>query len=244
MSNTDRNTLNPGPVTSDGPITFGDVLAGIGEDDPDTVKLETLRERIGRRGSYSTIRKHLKTIRAEKKEVVAASSRAVVGPPPMDLLISLWDAACVNSDVKLLGKLNDASHERDILASKVRQQEEEIDDLIKAVDSLSEMNGIADLAASTLALQNAETVNQMIETRERVEKELRESLAGLISAEARIDDVKREAKSDADLAAAKFAVERITLNGLIDRLNDDVTRLKALEMFKASSGTSAADLIL
>ena len=109
---------NPGARTSEGQITFADVVTALGDSDPFKINSGEVRRRLGR-GSNSTVQKHLNAIR----EQVAASRQAEAGhdvpEPPVDLTSFIWSAAWRAAQSHLLARLAHVTDERDALQLRV-----------------------------------------------------------------------------------------------------------------------------
>ena len=73
-----------------GPVTFDDVRAALGDQDPTGTNAGAVRRIIGR-GSLSTIQKHLDTLRAQAVQP-AAEAPGKVPDAPQDLIQGVWAA--------------------------------------------------------------------------------------------------------------------------------------------------------
>jgi hypothetical protein len=93
-------------LPSAGPLTLNDVRIALGDTDPNSTNAGALRRVLGR-GSFSTIQKHLDTIR---QEIAAPLLEAMGAAPdaPKDLIQSLWSVAWTAAQARTAGALAQA----------------------------------------------------------------------------------------------------------------------------------------
>ena len=104
--------------TDTGPITMADVRA-VMEAHPEVNSANAIRA-ILKRGSFGTIDKHLKKIRAERAaallpavEPATAIAKAIVAPA--DALATIWSAAVATVTATVMTRLNEVTVQRDEL---------------------------------------------------------------------------------------------------------------------------------
>ena len=94
-------------------ITFADVVEALGDTDISTTNASKLRATLGGRGSFSTIQKHLDTIRAQR--IKAQQPEAVQVPAAPPELLQMWGAAVQIATAQVRIRLDAVVQTRDML---------------------------------------------------------------------------------------------------------------------------------
>jgi hypothetical protein len=221
---------NPGARTSEGQITFADVVTALGDSDPFKINSGEVRRRLGR-GSNSTVQKHLNAIR----EQVAASRQAEAGhevpEPPVDLTNFIWSAAWRAAQSHLLARLAHVTDERDALQLRVAATEADLEVLAAELDGAEARHAAAilDLEAknklqSEAALRMVAEAEERATTADRNCKSLEITLAAL--------------SDGAEAAQSEFNIKLQTMQASFDRMVDQVAHLKSLDMLMAARAQS------
>ena len=94
-------------------ITFADVVEALGDTDISTTNASKLRSILGGRGSFSTIQKHLDTIRAQRIQAQQPAAVPVPAAPPE--LLQMWGAAVQIATAQVRIRLDAVVQTRDML---------------------------------------------------------------------------------------------------------------------------------
>lgn len=222
---------HPGPRTTEGPITYADVLGVLGEGNPHQTNASILRERLGR-GSQGTVQKHLDAIRAQLAAQSLPVPSTVLPPPPADTMAALWAAAYAVAEVQTLTRLEGLSAQRDALTLRVSTQCADLDATAAVVDSLRA--GIAEVqaacATATTALTETLASNQLQLEADRTE---------ISSLKSNIARVEKEVANDRAMVEKDRTIERQTLNSIIDRLNEQLAQMRSLQIVAATTAEVA-----
>jgi hypothetical protein len=219
-------------TTTDGPITLGDVVAALGDTDPDKTNAKALQIRIGR-GSLSTVQKHLEALRAAKREKAEPPPITAL-PAPADTMAALWVAACNAAQVPTLSRLERLSAERDALVAQVEAQAQDATVLAAEVDTLTQQ------VASEAQTRQAESEKQAAELL-KGQAELEAAKTEVSQLKDQISKVTLAAKNAADATEKDRQLERQTLQSTITNLVDQISYLKSLHMMSVASNKEAAD---
>jgi Skp family chaperone for outer membrane proteins len=217
---------NPGPTTSDGPITFADVVLAVGDSDPARVNARDLRERIGR-GSLSTIQKHLAAIREETGRASISRFADKIPDPPNDLIGAVWSAAFVAAQASSLVRLEALAAERDLLGSLHESLARDVNTLAEELDSTGseQKEELARIASEAQAEIDKLTVKlQEVSVQARHHEERR----------ATAEQDLQECRSRQALTDREHQLRCLTLQGEVDRLVEQMARMRSLEIFMAA----------
>ena len=214
-----------------GPVTFDDVRAALGEQDPASTNAGALRKLLGR-GSLSTIQKHLDALRAQ----AAQPAEEVVGEvpkPPADLLHGLWAHAWAAAQAMVQTALSTAQAKAESLgvalglaqADAVAAQQEADqarDDLLTVAARLDGLEG-----------QHA----QVLAAAQQVHQEREQALQKSVSAAQQEAD---QAVQALELANARHAADLAVLRGELDRQVSQLADLRAALQVRPTPAPLAA----
>lgn len=234
-------------TTDTGRITMADVRF-VMDAHPEINSANAIRA-VLRRGSFGTIDKHLKKIRAERAAALlppvepasaGATAKAVVAPA--EALATIWSAAVATVTATVMTRLNDVTVQRDELLLQTAQQAVDLDDAAAAVDEMTTVAEAAQAAAAVAATALAEAKSAAA-----TEAETAATAAATAAASAAVmlETVRRElsiavtaaqAETTRVMAAAELAQrdaqiqrmsERQALQDTINKLTDQVAELKS-----------------
>ena len=140
-------------ASSTGPsaITFEDVVEALGDTDISTTNASKLRSILGGRGSFSTIQKHLDTIRAQR--IHAQQPEAVPVPAAPPELLQMWGAAVQIATAQVRTRLDGVVQERDTLTAELQSSR---NDVLALADELESTSAQLEAATATAARVAAE----------------------------------------------------------------------------------------
>jgi len=215
--------IEPGSdMTDTGPITMADVRA-VMEAHPQVNSANAIRA-ILKRGSFGTIDKHLKKIRAERAAALlppvepATTAKAVVASA--EALATIWSAAMATVTATVMTRLNEVTVQRDELLRQTAQQAADLEDAAAAVDEMTavaEKAQAAAEAATTAATTATDAARAMLET-------VRHELSVAQAEVTRVTAAAELAQRDAQIQRMS---ERQALQDTINKLTDQVAELKS-----------------
>lgn len=219
---------NPGSRTSEGPISYADVLAHI-PTDPETGVLQAnntnagvIRAALGR-GSFATVQKHLEAIRSELATAAAAPQTGATPEAPAEAVAALWAAAWTAAQRDVLQRLDRVTTERDLARARVEVLAADLEAATNAADLA------ADQAHAALqARDQAQTRQSELEAALAAERKATEDAKAMVVSE------REKAQHAAEIAAREREIERQALQGQIERLQERVAEFRALEIWAAS----------
>ena len=180
---------------------------------------------ILKRGSFGTIDKHLKKIRAERAaalsppvEPAAAMAKAVVAPA--EALATIWSAAVATVTATVMTRLNEVTVQRDELLRQTAQQAADLEDAAAAVDEMTAVAEKAQAAAEAAATATTTATGAAGAMLETVRRELSAAQAEV----ARVSAAAELAQRDAQIQRMS---ERQALQDTINKLTDQVAELKS-----------------
>ena len=209
--------------TDTGPITMADVRA-VMEVHPEVNSANAIRA-ILKRGSFGTIDKHLKKIRAERAaallpavEPAAAIAKAIVAPA--DALATIWSAAVTTVTATVMTRLYEVTVQRDELLRQTAQQAADLEDAAAAVDEMTAVAEKAQAAAEAAATATTTATGAAGAMLETVRRELSAAQAEVTRVSAAAELVQRDAQ-------IQRMSERQALQDTINKLTDQVAELKS-----------------
>jgi hypothetical protein len=221
-----------------GPITIDDVRLALGDDNPNETNVNRLRERIGR-GSFATIQKHLKTLRAMRVAAAQpAGSQAVVPKAPPDAVETLWAAAWGIAQAKTSARFESLIAELDGLRETTTAQDDDLVAMavqLDVLDAQAQDAKTAQLAAQSAARESEQKLNE--KTADEVAVSVAHA-AALAKSQAEIARVTEGSVHAAQLAALTAQIERQALQSAIDRMHDQLAELKALHIVAATQSAA------
>lgn len=229
---------NPGPRSSEGPIAYADVLAHVPTDEngvlqPNATNAGVIRAQLGR-GSTSTVQKHLDAIRAELEAAAAPQPAGTTPTAPADAVSAIWHAAWSAAHADMMGRIDRVTVERDQARARVEVLTADRDAATAEADDQRDQAQAAiaarDQAQAALQTREAELLAKVdAEAKARAE------------AEAALAREREQAKHAAELMAREREIERQALQGQIERLQERVAELRALEIWAASQKTGGTE---
>ena len=217
---------NPGPATSDGPITFADVVLAVGDADPARVNARDLREKIGR-GSLSTVQKHLAAIRKEFRRASIPRSAEVIPDPPNGLVGAVWAAAFVAAQASSLARLESLAAERDLLKSL---HESLSLDVIALAEELDAVGSEHKEELARISAENQALIEKLMVKHQEVAAQAQHHDERRAAAEKGL----QECSSRQALFDRESQLRCLTLQGEVDRLVEQMARLRSLEIVMAA----------
>ena len=209
--------------TDTGPITMADVRA-VMEAHPEVNSANAIRA-ILKRGSFGTIDKHLKKIRAERAaallpavEPATAIAKAIVAPA--DALATIWSAAVATVTATVMTRLHEVTVQRDELLRQTAQQAADLEDAAAAVDEMTAVAEKAQAAAEAAATATTTATGAAGAMLETVRRELSAAQAEVTRVSAATELVQRDAQ-------IQRMSERQALQDTINKLTDQVAELKS-----------------
>ena len=201
-----------------GPVTFDDVQAALGEQDPTATNAGAIRRTLGR-GSLSTIQKHLDTLRTQAVQP-AAAPEGEVPKAPNDLVQSVWAMAWVQAQALVQTALAAALAKCEALAvalgmaqhdaaSAQAEADQARDELVAVVSRLEGLEG-----------QHKAAVEQIQGAHQEQVLALRAGLS-----EARNDA--EQAQHELAVTQARHAADLAVLRGELDRQVSQLADLRA-----------------
>ena len=206
-------------TTTTGPITLADVKAALGDTNPSSTNAGAVRSIIGR-GSYATIQKHLDTIRVEHAPVMPVAP-GTAPTAPTEAVAVIWGAAWAQAQVLTLGRLETVTAARDQLADKVAQLGQDLSSALAQVDTAT------DAAATLIAATDATLASAQAE-RDAALQDASHAKQALEALKTAFERLKAEGQTNVALAEKDAQNAALTLQATIDRLTDQVGKLKSL----------------
>ena len=214
-------------------ITFADVVEALGDTDISTTNASKLRSILGGRGSFSTIHKHLDTIRAQRIQAQQPAAVPVPAAPPE--LLQMWGAAVQIATAQVRIRLDAVVQTRDMLTGDLVVSRGDVASLTAELEGL-----IYQLEASE---QECERATEAAQAAEQA-RQIAEQAQAADSAQAALNAQEVEQVHAVELIEKGVELERLnhqvttvrlesqlvaqTLQSTIDRLTDQVGELKSL----------------
>jgi len=221
---------DPGPITTDGPITYADVLAAIprgpdGELLADKTNAAVVRASLGR-GGQGTVQRHLNDIRAELEAMKQPSPPQSAPVAPSATVDALWQAAYVAASVHVLSRLEALASQREALQTRLATQDADLEAANAESDRLRDETSAAVVARDAAQSSLVDREAQLISDRDH-EHQAR------LAVEAELARDRESAKHAIELAAAQWEIERRTMQAQIDRLQERLAEMRGLEIWAA-----------
>lgn len=201
-----------------GPVTFDDVRAALGEQDPATTNAGALRKLLGR-GSLSTIQKHLDSLRAQ----AAQPAEEVVGEvpkPPQDLIQGVWAHAWSQAQAMVQTALASAQARAEALAHLLGIAQQDATAAQSEADEAREALVAVQARLDGLEGQHADAVNRMQAAHQEQVLALR---AGISEAHQEAE----QARHELAVAKARHEADLAVLRGELDRQVSQLADLRA-----------------
>lgn len=201
-----------------GPVTFDDVRAALGDQDPTGTNAGAVRRIIGR-GSLSTIQKHLDTLRTQAVQP-AVEAPGKVPDAPQDLIQVVWAQAWATAQALVQTALASAQAKAEALAHLLGIAEAD------AVAAQAEADEARDaLGAVQARLDSVDAENQRVI--DRVQAAHEEQVLAL---RAGLSDARNEAEQARHalaVAQARHEADLALLRGELDRQVSQLADLRA-----------------
>lgn len=232
MENEQMVEKQSGQVASTGPVTIDDVRTALGDVAPGDTNAGKLRTILGR-GSYGTIQKHLDALRAQRIAAAQPAAEQSIPKAPAEAVEMLWAAAWGAAQTKTLARLEALSAERDGLFSLSQAHTADIASLTEQIDTLE----------GTLQSQ-AEALKAAQETAQAEIQSAKDALQVQADELAATKEALAKAHSDAEqaraLAVRDAQIERQTMQMTIDRLTEQLSQARALDIARAMQPAAPA----
>lgn len=199
--------LNMEQMTT-GPVTFDDVRAALGDQDPTGTNAGAVRRIIGR-GSLSTIQRHLDALRAQAVQP-AAEVDGEAPKAPAELVQSLWAQAWAQAQALVQTALAAALAKCEALGQALGMAQADAVAAQAEADSARDELGAVQARLDGLEGQHAAAIERMQAAHQEQVLALRAGLA-----EARQEA--EAAQHELAVAQARHALETATLRGELDR---------------------------
>lgn len=243
MTNEEKNLAIP----ASGNVTIEEVRSLLGDTDPNEVSSPKLRELLGKRGSFETLGKILKTLRAERALALNPPIESGAIPAmPIEAATAIWSAAWTAAQVSTLTRMEKLAAERDAALVKLEAQSMDIEGLVIAVDEQTgQLDQTAAEAAMAAEVHQAEidamnAVHQAdIDKLEAVQKELAENKFASSMAATAAAAILAKVQTDAIHAAQMAEQGRVMMREELARLTDQVGELKSHLYKRAESALMA-----
>jgi chemotaxis protein histidine kinase CheA len=200
-------------------VTKEDVLAALGDTDPNKTNASALRAILGR-GGNTTIQKLLEEIRAERAVPVAALDTAAAPPAPAALIDAVWTVAWTAAQAKTAGALaaSQALQATTAAALAVAQAD-------AAAAQLDADEAAQALAEAQAQAQESQAAHAAALEALQAQAEEAQQAAAQEFAEVRLELLK--ARQDAALERAEHAAAVAALRAEVDRLINQLADLRA-----------------
>lgn len=228
----------PTSSTASARVTLEDVIAVLGDTDPNRTNASALRALLGR-GGNNTIQKHLDEIRSKRAAPIV--TLATVSPPaaPGALVDAVWSAAWTHAQAFTGARLDTLMQERDMLKAALDLRVADHDALLSETDELRDALAKAEelraqqIEAEGVKLDAVSVRVQELEAQLAREQAAAESLKQQleqVAADVRrdLEAVRREAAHAAELAQRDAAIKDAAHQSDRAHLIDQVADLKSL----------------
>ena len=201
-----------------GPVTFDDVRAALGDQDPTGTNAGAVRRIIGR-GSLSTIQRHLDALRAQAVQP-AAEVDGEAPKAPAELVQSLWAQAWAQAQALVQTALAAALAKCEALGQALGMAQADAVAAQAEADSARDELGAVQARLDGLEGQHADAVNRMQEAHQEQVLALRSGLS-----EARQEA--EQARHELAVAKARHEADLALLRGELDRQVSQLADLRA-----------------
>ena len=228
---------DPGARTQDGPISFADVLSCIPTDETgalqaDATNAGVIRGQLGR-GSTTTVQRHLDAIRAELAAADVPPAAGAIPPAPGEAVAAIWAAAWSAAQRDTLARLDRMTAERDAARHRVTVLTSDRDAATNDADEQRELAARASAACDDATMMLADSETQL-------EGQVEAANAARAEVEATLVREREQFEQVSKLAVANWEIERRTMQAQIDKLQERVAELRALEIWAAGQAAPKA----
>lgn len=201
-----------------GPVTFENVQAALGEQDPATTNAGALRRTLGR-GSLSTIQKHLDSLRAQAAQP-AAAPEGEVPKAPNDLVQGLWAMAWSSAQAMVQTALASAQAKAEALANLLGIAQADAQAAQQEADQARDALGAVTARLESLDAENQQVIDRVQAAHEEQVLALRAGLS-----DARHDA--EQARHELAVVKARHEADLAILRGELDRQVSQLADLRA-----------------
>lgn len=212
-------------------VTREDVLAALGDTDPNRTNASAIRAILGR-GGNTTIQKLLDEIRAERAAPPVALDTAAPPAAPTALVDAIWSAAWSHAQTLTFARLDRTAAERDQLKASMEVLTSDHEALLADVDELREA-----LAKSEAAI--AEQIESEGVKLDAVGEHVQQLSAQLALAQTEVASLRQQLEQAAELARRDAELKDAAHQRDREHLMDQVAELKALLYRRAPDAPSA-----
>lgn len=198
---TDTTTPTP-DTTSTQPaarVTKEDVLAALGDTDPNRTNASAIRAILGR-GGNNTIQRLLEEIRAERAAPVVTLDTVASPPAPAILVDAVWSAAWSHAQTITLSRHDSLVAERDKLKAMLEVRTADHQALLNDVDGLREALAKRDEALEQQIESEGVKLDAVGERVQRLEAELALAQAETVALRLQLEQAAERAERDLELA--------------------------------------------
>lgn len=201
-----------------GPVTFDDVRAALGDQDPAATNAGALRKLLGR-GSLSTIQKHLDTLRAQAAQP-AAPEAGEVPKPPHDLIQGVWAHAWATAQSLVQTALAAAQTKAEALGQALGIAQADAVAAQQEADQARDELGVVVARLESVDAENQRVIDRVQAAHEEQVLALRAGLS-----DARHDA--EQARNELAVSQARHAADLAVLRGELDRQVSQLADLRA-----------------
>ena len=201
-----------------GPVTFDDVRAALGDQDPTGTNAGAVRRIIGR-GSLSTIQKHLDTLRAQAVQP-AAEAPGKVPDAPQDLIQGVWAQAWATAQALVQTALASSLAKSEALATALGMAQQDAQAAQQEADQARDDLGAVQVRLDGLEGQHKAAIDQIQAAHQEQVLALR---AGISEARQQAE----QAQNELAVAKARHEADLALLRGELDRQVSQLADLRA-----------------
>lgn len=228
MTDTTPTPAAPVPSTR---ITREDVLAALGDTDPNRTNASAIRAILGR-GGNTTIQKLLDEIRAERAAPLAALDTAAPPAAPTALVDAMWAAAWSHAQTLTFARLDRTAAERDQLKAALEVLNSDHQALLADVDQLRDALARSEESLEQQIASEGVKLDAVGAQVQQLEAQLALAQAEAASLQQQLAQAAELARRDAELKDAAHQRDR-------EHLLDQVAELKALLYRRAPEAPEA-----
>lgn len=232
--------LNPGPLSDPGDrhITFADVLAQIPRSEDGSLLLNAagvssteIRIALGERGSFSTITKHLKTIRALDQQSREPKTTGELPEAPASLIDAIWQEAYLHAKSHYAARGEVVAHKLLDATSNIEVLEGELTQLSEALDKQIGLTKEAQAAQIEASEKLSTVLQESVEKANTHQAEIDKLNAKISEMEAAHQLAIKDLMAGFDREKLEWKAARAELVATQQQLTDRVIELRAFEKY-------------
>lgn len=221
--------ITPTPA---GRVTREDVLAALGDTDPNRTNASAIRAILGR-GGNTTIQKLLDEIRAERAAPAVALDTAAPPATPTALIDAVWSSAWSHAQTLTFARLDKLAAERDQLKASLEVLSSDHDALLADVDQLRDALTTSEEARAQQIESEGVKLDAVGAEVQRLTEQLALAQAEMAALKQQFEQAGELAGRDAELKDAAHQRDR-------EHLLDQVAELKAL-LYRGAPAATASE---